>query len=304
VHSVGALIGVVASEWAGRLALPHVCQIVGSDVNSHLAKSYRSPFVRGWEKHLHAVACNSSALKKAFLDLYPGTANAETIYRGVDLRAFVPDGEVAGPLVGKPAPRFLFLGGYEANHNLPFGYNTKGGDTLMRAWAVAELDLASSGASLLFAGPGADSEIVRRWRLGLRRPGNVFIGPQLEPAAVADHLRSCDAVLIPSMQEGLPNLAMEAAACGRAVIGSNVGGIPEALRHETTGLILPPGDTGAWANALIRVCQCPAWIAQLGAAGRRFMEAKFDSFSYAPKMLALYTRARACATGESDGGGG
>ena len=93
------------------------------------------------------------------------------------------------------------------------------------------------------------------------------------------------------MQEGLPNVAMEAAACGRAVFGSMVGGIPEVVRHGVTGLILPPGDVTAWANAIVEYSTQAAALERMGKSARQVMELSFDHRRYAPEMLDLYAAA-------------
>jgi glycosyltransferase involved in cell wall biosynthesis len=93
------------------------------------------------------------------------------------------------------------------------------------------------------------------------------------------------------MQEGLPSVAMEASACARTVFGSNVGGIPEVVIHEETGLVLPPGDVPAWRNALVGHARQPALVKSMGERARKRMETSFDSNRYAPQILDLYRAA-------------
>lgn len=60
-----------------------------------------------------------------------------------------------------------------------------------------------------------------------------------DPADVANHLHLCDAVLQPSVWDGLPNSILEAMACGKIVIASDAGGIPEAIHHRENGFAVP-----------------------------------------------------------------
>jgi glycosyltransferase involved in cell wall biosynthesis len=90
------------------------------------------------------------------------------------------------------------------------------------------------------------------------------------------------------MEEGLPNISMEASACGRPVFGSAVGGIPEVVAHEETGVLLAPGDVGAWRETLVHYSREPDRLRDMGLRARQRMEKIFDARTYAPQMLALY----------------
>jgi glycosyltransferase involved in cell wall biosynthesis len=61
---------------------------------------------------------------------------------------------------------------------------------------------------------------------------------------------AADIVVIPSRQDNLPNTMVEAMACGTPVIGFAVGGIPDLVRHDETGLLAPPGDVAGLRNAI------------------------------------------------------
>jgi glycosyltransferase involved in cell wall biosynthesis len=291
VHSVDLTVSIVASFWARRAGVHHVAQTIGSDINSILPRIRKCRGVRGWDRHVHAVACNSNALADAFLMLYPNAHNVRTVYRGVDLERCNPRGAALGPLAMRPPVRYLFLGGFPPYPTLLHGANTKGGETLLEAWQVAELNFGTCPASLMIAGTASDSERMVRWRAALRHPDQVYLAGELPPAEIPACVRASDVVLQPSMQEGLPNVSMEAAACGRPVFGSMVGGIPEVLKHGETGLILPPGDVTAWANALVEYSTQAAALERMGKRARQFMELSFDHRQYGPQMLDLYAAA-------------
>jgi len=303
VHSAGInLAGVVASDWSDRLGCAHVAQCMGSDVNSVMPKIRAVPGILGWEGRVDGFACNSRALSRAILKLYPESPNVRVVYRGVDLSVFSPDGPSKGPpaKMGTSGVRFLYLGGLPDYPGLPWGRDTKGGLTLMSAWAQSEEVLAGLGARLFLSGPEADLEMTRKWRGGLRRPDLVEVKGAIPPADVPGCIRAADAVLLPSREEGLPNVAMEAAACSRTVIGSGVGGTAEVVEDGVTGWIMEPGSPEALASAMVEAAEDHGRLRRFGDLARARMEQMFDRRSYAPAMMDLYQAAMAYREGRLD----
>ncbi len=85
---------------------------------------------------------------------------------------------------------------------------------------------------------------------------------------VADYLAALDVFVFPSREEGLGSTLIDAMAQGLPIVASRVGGIPELIAHERTGLLVPPGDPAALAAALARLAGDPGLRARLGAAAR------------------------------------
>jgi len=89
----------------------------------------------------------------------------------------------------------------------------------------------------------------------------------------SDDMVSCysaiDVLAFPSIRrESFGRVAAEAQACGVPVVASRVGGIPETLREDESGLLVEPGDVDAWSGALLRLVEDPMLRARMGAAGR------------------------------------
>ncbi|MDO8877495.1 MAG: glycosyltransferase family 4 protein [Pseudolabrys sp.] len=94
--------------------------------------------------------------------------------------------------------------------------------------------------------------------------------------------------VLPSRREGLPKSLLEAAACGRPMIASDVPGCREIARNGVNGLLVPPDDAPALAAAVEQLARDPALRRQYGAAGRHLVETEFSSALIGRKTVALY----------------
>ncbi|MCM2305682.1 MAG: glycosyltransferase family 4 protein [Elusimicrobia bacterium] len=97
-------------------------------------------------------------------------------------------------------------------------------------------------------------------------------------------------VCLPSYREGLPKALMEAAACGRPVVGADVPGCREVVRDGETGLLVPARDARALASALGRLIADKPLRERLGAGGRRLAVAEFAQERIAEQTKAVYER--------------
>jgi glycosyltransferase involved in cell wall biosynthesis len=121
-------------------------------------------------------------------------------------------------------------------------------------------------ATLLIAGDGPDRASLERRaaRVGLGDRGR-FIGWTDRPR---DVMAACDVMVMPSRWEGFGLAALEAMACGRPVVASDVDALPEVVRHDESGLLVPVGDARSLAGAVNALLDRPDWAAALGAAGQ------------------------------------
>lgn len=104
-----------------------------------------------------------------------------------------------------------------------------------------------------------------------------------------DLLAAADIFVLPSRQEGLPVVLMEATSIGAPIVATDVGGVPQVVESGTSGLIVPPGDPEALVDALGRLAADPQWRAELG---QRALErgATFDVARSTSEIEQLYRR--------------
>jgi glycosyltransferase involved in cell wall biosynthesis len=95
-------------------------------------------------------------------------------------------------------------------------------------------------------------------------------------ADVPGFLRTLDVAVLPSHSEGMSNALLEYLAAGRAVVATAVGANPALVRDGESGLLVPPGDDAALADAMIRLLEDPALAVRLGVAARRRVAAEYS----------------------------
>jgi glycosyltransferase involved in cell wall biosynthesis len=122
-----------------------------------------------------------------------------------------------------------------------------------------------------------------------------FLGAQ-PGERVAELVAAADVLVLPSVvtpegkMEGLPVALMEALAVETAVVASAISGIPELVEDGVTGLLVPPADPPALADALARLAADPELRARLGRAGRARVAAEYDLHANVAALAALIGR--------------
>ncbi|MFM0053492.1 glycosyltransferase family 4 protein [Caballeronia grimmiae] len=107
---------------------------------------------------------------------------------------------------------------------------------------------------------------------------------------VPNVLRGCDLFVLPTHQEALGQSYIEAMAAGLPVIGTDVDGVPELIKHDVNGLLVPPKNPDALRAAIVQLIDNPELRIRLGEAGRRITEAKFGIDDMADETIDFYWR--------------
>jgi len=148
--------------------------------------------------------------------------------------------------------------------------------------AAKTLTAAHPDMGFVFVGEGPDGEIIRAAASG---QGGVHFTGFVDN--VADYLAAFDLFAFPSHHEGLGSVLLQAMAAGTPIVASDTGGIPELIRHEDTGLLVPPGDAESLAAAIERLYGDEKLRRRLaGAALRRLGE--FSVAGVTDRLEALY----------------
>ena len=224
------------------------------------------------------VACNTDVLQHVDV---PG-ARTRLLPHGVDLRRFSPrprsDGD--GSL------RVLAVGRLVEKN----GFGT----------LVAAAALLRRHVTVRIVGSGAEQDHLERLVDQHGVTGRVhLVGRRSHEQLPADYAWA-DVVAVPSVvdrhgdRDGLPNVTLEAMACGRPVVVSNVSALGHVVSEAGSGLVVPPGDSRALAAALATLGTEPWMRAQLAEAGRRYVESGFDldvcTRALVAHLRALHTR--------------
>lgn len=172
------------------------------------------------------------------------------------------------------AGRFLFVGRLNAQKGLR--------DLLdALAWCPAEI-------SLDVVGSGDDADALKAHAAGLGLGSRVQWHGAVDRTALPPLYRRAQAVVMPSTQEGLGLVAVEAQLCRTPVIAYRSGGLPDVVDAQWGGVLVPPGDTRALAAAIQGVATHPELVDGYGASARAVMVDRFSPATVAAGYASLY----------------
>lgn len=181
-----------------------------------------------------------------------------------------PAARAAREAASRSAPvRVLFMGG---------DFPRKGGPELMRAWRAADL------------GPRAVLTLATNWPIRHDEvPAGAHLARGITPYTDAwiDLWRETDLFVMPTRGEAFGMVFQEAAAAGVPAIGTAINAVPELIEDGVTGLLVPPGDVGALADALRRLVDSADARRVMGQAARARIERLGDPARYARLLTSL-----------------
>jgi len=248
--------GTIAGWAAKHSGLPHVTTAHGSDVfalKGTVAMKLKAYAIF----HADSVTANSTATAAAIEGIPGAKADVDIVPMAINKPT-----HRNGPSNGKEAGlTLLFLGRV---------VKEKGLTDLINALPAVIAYMPDT--RLIVAGEGQDRADIEALAVSLEISHHVdFIGA-VSPTNVGAYFARADVVVCPSHFEAQGLVAAEALACGKAVVATNVGGIPDTIQHEKTGLLVPAHAPEKLAASIIRLAKDNALRNLLGKNGKTYVQ--------------------------------
>ncbi len=193
----------------------------------------------------------------------------------------IPEPKNGAPEINSASLSFVVLGSFEPR---------KGQDLLVEA--IGKLDRATqTKASFKLAGRILDRLFFEEVRHHSSQLENVELIEALEHDEALSLLSAAHTLICPSRDETMPISIIEAAGLGKAIISADVGGIGEWIHDELNGLLVPPENPQALADAIARCTRDRLFVGQLGVAARRTFERHFTLGRFTARFAALLEQA-------------
>jgi glycosyltransferase involved in cell wall biosynthesis len=263
VHAQFARGGALALPLARAMNARLVVTLHGGDVGKD--KNWRrTVLARRWPEvvaQTYRFICVSHAVAETAVRRGVPDRLLTVLPIGVEIPAALPEPRSTGAL--------LFAGRFVEKKGV-----------VVLAEAMRRLRAGGDMTRLICAGDGPLRPVLEQ--LAQDIPGVELVG-WLSPANLAERMGTALALVVPSVvaadgdAEGLPSVVPEAMARGCVVIGSDQGGIAEAVSNETTGLLVAAGDAAALAAVMRRVTARPDLAARLAQAAFRDVAERFDA---------------------------
>ena len=233
-------------------------------------------------KGAHCLTSPSQDLADKVRDFFKVNKKIEIIGNPIDISSFSPDRNLDGDPI-----KILFAGRLEPR---------KGPDVLARAIPLVCNEVKN--VEFIFLGSDCPSKTSASTKNELKE----YLGSQgvLCYVNFLDHVpllelpkiyNSVDIVVVPSRYDTSPYVCQEAMACGRAVVGTTAGGMPEYMDFGEAGMLVQPEDSLALARAIITLAKNSELRNRLGYIARKRVEEQYDRRVIARKTTELYKEA-------------
>jgi len=260
----------LVGTWLGRMSnKPLVTTLHGSDVRLARSVAFSRPAFRHVLHRSAAVTAVSRWLATEAQEVV-STPKPIVAPMPVATELFAPGGQRQGD-------RLLFVGRLNKQ---------KGIETLLHAVSRIPRPL-----HLDVVGDGEDREALQELARGLGIGDRVHWHGALPQPRLVDFYRGATALVVPSVEEGLGLVAVEAQLCETPVVAFDSGGLPDIVQHDRTGILVPTVDAAALAAAITSLLDRPDRGAALGAAGRLHALATFAPESVAKRYADIYKSA-------------
>ncbi|UPW19197.1 glycosyltransferase [Agarivorans sp. TSD2052] len=228
----------VASSWLAKLlGARFFFKVHGSDINLLAKDPARAKQIKKASVSALGILSVSQALAKEMVGLGIEHAKISVIYNGVDHQKF-------GGVTARPFRQnyVLYVGNLKADKGVLELYQ-----------GFAQIASEQPALQLVYAGTGAMKRIIEQQADADDLAKRVHFLGSVEHALLPAWVAHADLLALPSYAEGVPNVVLEAMACGTPVLATSVGGIPEVVDEACCGVLIPPQDSIAVAQGLQQI---------------------------------------------------
>lgn len=279
VHTHGVRAGIMGQAAA---LLARCRKVVATIHNMHNTTSPFSTLLCALQSSLMRISVShtitvSEAIKCELEKMGLPQEKMTVIYNGIDTDQFLPSGGISRSTLGIPdnMPVIGTVARLEP---------TKGIKYLLEAAYLIDKEYDSVYFLIVGDGPERESLQQQARMLGIEERV-IFYGFRRD---IPSLLPLFDIAAIPSLREGLSIFCLEALASGRPVVASAVGGLPEIIHPGKTGLLVPPGDPEALAEALVVLLKNREMAASLGSQGKEIVVQYFTCSNMIERTREIY----------------
>jgi|SRR5688572_14506702 len=282
--------GFIAAYAGNYFDVPSIVSARGNDLERAIFEPSRAAHVLYALDHANVITANADELVKKAQALIPGL-EVTVIPNGINTEHFrpIPCNDVLAASLGlidegkmkeERLPVIGFVGELRAK---------KGLRTLLSAYAQVS---KSKPAILLIIGDiraGDDRRVFEEFKSS-SPDSRIVVTGFVSPNDLPAYYSLIDVFVQPSLRDGLPNALLEAMACEKAVIGTSVGGIPDAVTNDQNGILIAANDPDALANATCNLLEIETQRKKLGSAARQTIRSKFTPEMELEGNLRLYRK--------------
>ena len=270
VHAHWWFPGGLVGTWVSALGnVPLVTSLHRADLRSAQAGSFARPLFRHVMKQSAIVTADSHGLARSARAVI-STSDPIVAPMPAATEVFVPGGE-------RSTDRLLLVAGLGPENGIE--------QTLE---AIASM---KHRISIDIVGEGPAGAEFRALAAAMGLGNRVRWHAPLDDAALARLCQSTTAVVVPSLHEWVPPIAVHALLCRTPVVAFDFGGVTDVVHHDRTGILVPPSNTMALTRALDALFSRPDLGANLGEAGRIYALATFAPESVARRFAGIYRQA-------------
>ncbi|AEH06943.1 glycosyltransferase family 4 protein [Methanothermococcus okinawensis] len=235
--------GFLGAILKNKYNIPHILTLHGSDIlrlsKNPLGKLFFNYVVKNCDK----IICVSEFLKYQLPKAYQN--KTEVIYNGVDFDLFYD--------INRDENYGLFVGSFVPQ---------KGIDILIDAVKDIDFNFKLIGDGILFN--------IIKTKIDRENISNIELLGKKNQKEVAEYIKKCSFLVLPSISEGLGMVLLEAMASGKAVIGTNVGGIPELVKDNFNGFLIEPKNPNVLREKINILINDKDLRREMGKNGKRF----------------------------------